>query len=405
MSTAIYKAHAIHASVQQLLALQTDEEFLKVPSPLTEDQQWQLDRVFEVARIIEGLLEQTPSTLVSIGQINALQSTMTQIQGELSAFRSNKNPAHITNASNFVDSQAIVQMGYSFGIKPKSIASGKLGDIVDDLRKRSSDAIIGLVKGKDDLAKGLAGLGTLLNEQDKRVSELTVAVEAQKKEAVAVTAVVEGRYAKTETELLEKFNARIAEFDASFKAFQDKTTATADAHVEELNVKEQKGRVLIGLLGNTAITGNYKVIADTETKVANGWRWGTVAFFAIGVAYALTAFWTHLTAGSTPDFWTFAMRFVTAIALAAPAFYTARESARHRTNADRARQRELELTALGPFLDELPKEDQKKIRTSLVERYFGNEIDAHEAKNPVDLKGATELVKATMDGAVKIAKS
>ena len=79
------------------------------------------------------------------------------------------------------------------------------------------------------------------------------------------------------------------------------------------------------------------------------------------------------------------MRFVTAVAIALPAFYTSRESARHRTNSDRARQKELELTSLGPFIEFLPQEAKDTIRQKLTERYFGNDIDAHEIKLPVDL--------------------
>jgi DNA-binding Lrp family transcriptional regulator len=405
MSTAIYKAHAIHASVQQILALQTDEEFLKLSTPLTEDQQWQLERVFEVVRVIERLLEQTPSTLVSIAQLNAVQSTMAQIQAEFSAFRSNKNPTHVTNASTFVDNQAIPQIGYSFGIKPKDIASGKLGDIVDELRKRSSDAITALGEEKDDLAKGLVGLGNLLNEQDKRVSELTVAVEAQKKEAVAVTAVVEGRYAKTETEILEKFNAKIAEIESSYKAFHERTEKVADAHLLALNGQEEKARELVGLVGDTAVTGNYKVIANAETIQANIWRKASVWFFAVGVTIAVAAFLEHVFKGSTTaDFWTFATRFITAIAVASPAFYTARESARHRTNADRARQRELELAALGPFIQDLSQAEQVSIRNELVKRYFGNDIAPHEVQQPIDGKSIAEVAKTAIEAVVKVAK-
>ena len=104
---------------------------------------------------------------------------------------------------------------------------------------------------------------------------------------------------------------------------------------------------------------------------------------------------------ATPEnFWTFAMRFVTAIAITLPAFYTARESARHRTNADRARTRDIELATLDPFIELLGNKDE--IKAKLVERYFGNDVEAHEIKQPIDTKGATELVKVIMDGIAKI---
>ena len=51
MSEAVYKNHAIRNTIKQILALRTDEEILRLPTPLTDDQQWQYDRIFEIMRI------------------------------------------------------------------------------------------------------------------------------------------------------------------------------------------------------------------------------------------------------------------------------------------------------------------------------------------------------------------
>jgi len=83
-----------------------------------------------------------------------------------------------------------------------------------------------------------------------------------------------------------------------------------------------------------------------------------------------------------------AVRLLYALAIAAPAFYTARESARHHTNADRARQTELELASLGPFNELMKEQDKEEIRKSLIPTYFGRPVDAHEIKTVLD--GATK---------------
>lgn len=82
------------------------------------------------------------------------------------------------------------------------------------------------------------------------------------------------------------------------------------------------------------------------------------------------------------------------MAVALPALYTARESARHRTNADRARQRELELTTLGPFIELLPNDKKAEIRDRLTDRYFGGEVEPHEVHSPIDPERITKLVEA-----------
>jgi hypothetical protein len=159
------------------------------------------------------------------------------------------------------------------------------------------------------------------------------------------------------------------------------------------------------VVGNIGVTGNYQKIAQSETATANVWRWVTIGFFAVGVVLALSSFLIHIfQAQSTENFWTFAIRFVTALAIASPALYTARESARHRTMADRARQRELELASLGPFIELLPEPMKEQIRSKLVERYFGNDVEQHEIKTPIDPKDLFNLAGRAVDSLAKVAQ-
>ena len=90
-------------------------------------------------------------------------------------------------------------------------------------------------------------------------------------------------------------------------------------------------------------------------------------------------------------------RFAIAVSVALPAIYTARESARHRTNADRAKQTELELASLGPFLQTLTHEQQQEITKTLAPVYFGRESDPHIVEAPIDINQVIETtIKAVM---------
>ena len=406
MSDANYKVHPIRSTIEQIFALDGDEELFNVPTPLSEEQQWQLDRVFEVARVIEGYLDQTPSTLVSMPYLSNVQVGMNEVLTQISGFRANKNVGHLANASDQIDRSVLPHMQNAFGVAPKVSASGKLGEIIDDTRSRSQNAIMALEKEKEALGQQIVALTAQVTAQDLRLSELTLAVETQKKEAVAVTAVVTGEYAKTDQELRALFKTSAEAMASEYKDFQKVTLVAAETHLQVLADKESEAKKIVQVVGNIGVTGNYQKIAQLESAVADNWRYATIGFFGTGVALAIIAFVVHLLQGSNPENgWTFAMRFVTAIAIAAPAFYTARESARHRTNADRARQRELELASLGPFIEMMPPDQKDSIRSKLVERYFGSPVESHDAKQPFDTKDAIELVKVTMDGAVKIAKT
>ena len=405
MSDANYKNHPVRSILKQILDLQTDEEISAAMPSLGEDQRWQLERVFEVARVIEAILARTPSTLALIPYLSNLQTGLNSALGELNNFRSNKNPGHLASASAQVDQNVIPQL-VGFATNTASGPADGLGQIVDDIRARSHDAISAVESSRAALEQRITKLTTDITGQDQRVADLTTAVEAQKKEAVAVTAEVRGEYAVTAKELRTGFDAALAAMKEEFRVFQKATADESTTRLEELSRKEDEAKKIVQVVGNIGVTGNYQKIALAEGVAANTWRYITIGFFGVGVAVALTSFAIHIISPSSPEnVWTFAIRFVTAIAIASPAFYTARESARHRTNADRARQRELELASLGPFIELLPTEMKDGIRSKLVERYFGNDVEAHDIQAPIDPKDVIGLVKTAVEGLAKAAKS
>jgi hypothetical protein len=68
---------------------------------------------------------------------------------------------------------------------------------------------------------------------------------------------------------------------------------------------------------------------------------------------------------------TLLIRFAIAAVITLPALYAASESSRHRKVADTARQTELQLASLNPFLATLPEEKQQAIIENLTPAYFG----------------------------------
>jgi hypothetical protein len=69
---------------------------------------------------------------------------------------------------------------------------------------------------------------------------------------------------------------------------------------------------------------------------------------------------------------------------------------RHRTNSDRARQTELELASVGPFIELLPEEKKIQIREELTKQYFGKSVEPHTINSPMDslpVKEVVELLK------------
>lgn len=182
-------------------------------------------------------------------------------------------------------------------------------------------------------------------------------------------------------------------------ALEQTTKNESASLISGLEEQRNNAAKIVQVVGNIGVTGNYQRIANTEEDQANFWRWATVLFFAGGVTLAGATFYRFWGEPITPEtISAIAVRLLYAIAITAPAWYTARESARHRTNSDRARQTELELASLGPFIELLPPEKKIAIREEMTKYYFGREVDPHSAKGPLD----AETVK---DIAIELAKA
>uniref|UniRef100_UPI00197E623B hypothetical protein n=1 Tax=Pseudomonas viridiflava TaxID=33069 RepID=UPI00197E623B len=92
--------------------------------------------------------------------------------------------------------------------------------------------------------------------------------------------------------------------------------------------------------------------------------------FGTGISIAMATFWKFWHDPFTQDSaLSVLFRLFYAIIITSPDIYTAKESARHRTNSDRARQTELELASIGPFIELLPEDKKNEIRVGLTGQY------------------------------------
>ena len=159
-----------------------------------------------------------------------------------------------------------------------------------------------------------------------------------------------------------------------------------------MNTRKAEAERIVQVVGNIGVTGNYQNIANNESKHANFWRWATIFIFGVGIIIAASTFVKYWnTPINQENGWSIFIRLLYAIAITAPAWYTAKESARHRTNADRARQTELELASLGPFIALMPNEKQIEIREKLTPSYFGKEVKEHTQNSPIDLEKVKDV--------------
>lgn len=398
MTTSEVTQHPIHDLVQRVLALQGEQQLYEPETSSDEVTAYARDKAFVAVKLVQSYLAQIDPLTVSVWGLTQVQNVIQAIFNEVSSFISNGNPGHLHNAGTQVD-QALFPLMWVFStrtaddsLKPTELAIAKLSE-------SASSTFRQLVDQKTQLEKIIATLSAQVNAQTERLETMTTTIATQKADAATVTAVVQHAYAKEASDRSTAFDenerAMRDEFDRDRQAMADK----ASQALESLEKSKNDAAQLVGVVGNIGVTGNYQQIANSENKAAEMWRWITLAFFAGGIGLAVATFvefWKEPV--SSGNVWAIGIRLLYAIALATPAWYTAKESARHRTNSDRARQRELELASLGPFIELLPREKKEEIRAKMTDIYFGKEVENHVTGSPLDgkyLKDVLiELVKA-----------
>jgi hypothetical protein len=331
-----------------------------------------------------------------------MQAQLQSIYNELTSFISNKNAGHINNAVALVD-QNIYPLMWVFAARDddtKQAANGSASAVaLDTLNSETSTSFAILTAQREDQKTQIAKLSQAVAEQFVKLEGMVTIIATQKADAASVVATVNQAYTKEETERLTSFNTTVKGMEEKFKLFQDKTEDAASGVLIALEKSKVDAAALVEVAGVTVVTGNYQTNATKEGNTANLWRYITVGIFGVGAALACFTFYKFYTEPFSQDSAVSVLiRLLYAIVITTPAIYTAKESARHRTNSDQARQTELELASIGPFIELMPEDKKVAIREELTKKYFGNQIAAHEVEAPFgprDVKDlAIEVVKA-----------
>jgi hypothetical protein len=331
----------------------------------------------------------------NISVLNNINTSAQSIRQELENYIGNKNQAHIDNALNQADQALAIYMSQLPSGSPAAEAEAALGSF-----RQTSRAAVEELKGSEEaLKQQIVGLEQRIQEQDQRIVAAQAEIDSSKQDLATTVATSEANFNSLRTQLESDFASLQEALKGSFQTQLQTAKNLADATLDELDQKKRDAAAIVQSVGDILTTGTYKDTAETESKLANRYRAVTIGLFGVGILIVVSNFILHAIAAlkgtpfeETP--WMIASRFATAIAVALPALYTARESARHRTTADRARQRELELTTLGPFIELLPNDKKAEIRDRLTDRYFGVEVEAHEVHSPIDAETAAKLLEA-----------
>jgi hypothetical protein len=350
-----------------------------------------VDRIFSFGRLLEKLIAQTPAALVGPTGMNTVENNLQPVLNELTALTSSRNIGHLVNAASYIDN---VQP-YLWAFPPTSLPSGAslLPELMAEQASTAQHAIAMLVTSRDEALGRMEVLKVEIEGLSNQLKDLAEGAARERAEAATTVAKLETAFAKEQLERNAANAASLELLEAGFKTAVNTAKDESTKLLKDLSDKKDQAAQIVQVVGNIGVTGNYQQISAAEARQANVWRGITVAIFAVGIGVAVATFcryWGEPVSGVNAA--SIAVRLLYAIAITAPAWYTAKESARHRTNADRAKQTELELASIGPFIELMPDDKKFAIREELTKRYFGNEVEEHTSEPPVKFADVKDLL-------------
>ncbi len=390
--------HPIHETLK-LLESYVSKQF----DDIKEDEIKERRRFLKIISIYQELLSDLDPELVPINQLDGLNNTLRHqnIWNQVTTYSSNQNISHLINANNNLSNQ-LTQLSILSAItkKTKLIKPfDQVENLVDDFSKIISSQ-------KTKLQIELKELAESLNVKQQELAKLEKLIETRKNETDTQISQWQSQFSesqerrnteyanwskKTNEEaeeelknILEKSNNELTKHQ---KSFEEKITKIID----DSNEKHQAILELYELTAGDSVGAGYIKNADTEMKDANKWRWISIGFIIITVAWLMIVFFNS---EGEPNWIKVLSAFSLTGVMLYGAAYASQQSTKHRNNEKRARWFALEVKAFDPFISSLKEEEQHELKKQLSERLFGqNEhnnlkdskvIDEHAYKTIID---------------------
>ena len=259
---------------------------------------------------------------------------------------------------------------------------GKKAQAVDSaleaLQSRLDEALTGFSTASDEAkaawTKDLEAYSASAAERAKEVKADLQRIAAAAAESEKTTEEQKSRLDKALTNQQQLFADQQRDREKEWLDWAQQGDARLEAHMTRMAEYEEQSRKVLSAVGVNSTATDYGEYANKQADVADRWRVGAVVALSVAAAAFLgAAAASFFGLGTDLDWWQVVFQKVGAPAgAAAVGWFLARESGQHRAQERRARQVQLTLTALEPFIANLPVEDQQSIRADTARMVFGH---------------------------------
>ncbi|MGO0605260.1 hypothetical protein [Brevibacterium linens] len=191
-------------------------------------------------------------------------------------------------------------------------------------------------------------------------------VEEQKKRLDDALNTVQNKFEKEAASRSEEWDKQVAE--------RQERAEGLFAALEEINGQAQ---TLLSSLSRDTTSSYYGSYANEQARKADVWRWWAVGAFGVAaVTFVGMTVASFAGLGADLSWWEVVGQKVAAPGgLAAVGAFCARESGQHRKQERVARENELVLTAVHPFIAHLPEELQETVQLETARRLFAKPLE------------------------------
>lgn len=384
MKSEDFENHAIFEKLDQLTERYNDEEVRDLIG---------IDELnfFETAdKYIRDRIKLTIPAIVQETELSKISQEIGNSLSQINSFIGNKNQGNLQNATNHLYSAITRVRNLPLPFAKNDLNfSKKIASFENAVKKKYES----LEKKKNDLESEIGSLNKQIGENKQELSQVKDALKQKENEIKNLNNNFETEFKNVKSTATQSYEESRAKFRNEFDAFVQEMKkeskdaisgidADTDEIVKKLYAKLEEAKKIVGVIGDHAVTGNFKQVADNHKKTADLFRWVAIGLMSVLSGILVYIIWDI----STGDFdWVkSAIRIAAAAALSYPATYAARESNKHRRLENQNRQSELELAAINPFIELLEEGKKREIKEKLVDKYFGNSSHMFEDSSSKD---------------------
>lgn len=264
----------------------------------------------------------------------------------------------------------------------------RLSEVETQSSEQSETIAAALDEHKAALAEQRTQFEALIEEKTAELQDELTRLREAAKDADSIIEQQKTRLDSALSSHQEKFSSAQDERTEKWSALLTDNEAKLQEHLAAMHEHEERSRNVLSAVGVNATATDYGAYANAQKEAANRWRIGAVIALSIAAtAFLLVAGAPLFGVGGDSEWWEVVLQKLGApVGAAAVGYVLIRESGQHRKEERSARQVQLTLTALEPFIANLPEPQKERIRVETARRIFAEQRDG----SPTTITSAPE---------------